>query len=129
MVFCNFLIPFPILAIKKLRTITGTVIASSTVVVGMWLERFLIVVPPLERKYLPYDWGSYRPTWVEITVMIGTAAGMVLLYVLFAKFVPIISIWEFKPRESKGSAAEKAHATVTSEAKMKPAYESPATGD
>jgi molybdopterin-containing oxidoreductase family membrane subunit len=101
MVFCNFLIPFPILAIKKFRTITGTVIASSTVVVGMWLERFLIVVPPLERKYLPYDWGSYRPTWVEITVMIGTAAGMVLLYVLFAKFVPIISIWEFKGPQSK----------------------------
>jgi Ni/Fe-hydrogenase subunit HybB-like protein len=101
MVFCNFLIPFPILAIKRFRTITGTVIASSTVVVGMWLERFLIVVPPLERKYLPYDWGSYRPTWVEITVMIGTAAGMVLLYVLFAKFVPIISIWEFKGPQSK----------------------------
>lgn len=96
MVACNFLIPFPILAIKKLRTITGTVIASSTVVVGMWLERFLIVVPPLEQKYLPYDWGNYRPTWVEITIMVGTAAGMVLFYVLFSKFVPVISIWELK---------------------------------
>jgi molybdopterin-containing oxidoreductase family membrane subunit len=96
MVTCNFLIPFPILAIKKLRTITGTVIASSTIVVGMWLERFLIVVPPLEHKYLPYDWGSYRPTWAEITITVGTLAGMVLLYVLFAKFVPMISIWELK---------------------------------
>jgi Ni/Fe-hydrogenase subunit HybB-like protein len=131
MVFCNFLIPFPILAIKKLRTITGTVIASSTVVVGMWLERFLIVVPPLERKYLPYDWGSYRPTWVEITIMIGTAAGMVLLYVLFAKFVPIISIWEFKPRESKAHKEEKAQAAIAvGNAAVKPAYEpSAGTGD
>ena len=127
MVFCNFLIPFPILAIKKLRTIAGTVVASSTIVVGMWLERFLIVVPPLERKYLPYDWGSYRPSWVEIMVMIGTAAGMVLLYVLFAKFVPIISIWEFKPRESRVPAAGKAHAAVAgADATLKPA---PATGD
>ena len=50
MVCCNFLIPFPILAIKKLRTITGTVIASCTVVVGMWLERFLIIVPSLSHK-------------------------------------------------------------------------------
>src|SRR5579859_4139699 len=89
MVFCNFLIPFPILAIKKLRTITGTVIASSTIVVGMWLERFLIVVPPLEHKYLPYDWGIYHPTWVEIAITAGTLMGMILFYVLFVKFVPI----------------------------------------
>jgi Ni/Fe-hydrogenase subunit HybB-like protein len=96
MVFCNFLIPFPILAIKKLRTITGTVIASITVVIGMWLERFLIIVPPLEHKYLPYAWGNYRPTWVEITITVGTFFAMALLYLLFVKFVPIISMWEFK---------------------------------
>jgi molybdopterin-containing oxidoreductase family membrane subunit len=99
MVTCNFLIPFPILAIKKLRTVTGTVIASSTIVVGMWLERFLIVVPPLEHKYLPYDWGTYSPTWVEVTIGVGTFMGMILLYVLFAKFVPMISIWELKGGE------------------------------
>ncbi len=96
MVSCNFLIPFPILAIKKLRTITGTVIASITVVIGMWLERFLIIVPPLEHKYLPYAWGNYRQTWVEITITVGTFFAMALLYLLFVKFVPIISIWELK---------------------------------
>lgn len=96
MVFCNFLIPFPILAIKKLRTITGTVIASVTVVIGMWIERFLIIVPPLEHKYLPYTWGHYSPSWVEITITIGTFFAMALLYLLFVKLVPIISVWEFK---------------------------------
>ncbi|HEV2387405.1 MAG TPA: NrfD/PsrC family molybdoenzyme membrane anchor subunit [Candidatus Acidoferrales bacterium] len=96
MVSCNFLVPFPILAIKRFRTITGTVIASTTVVVGMWIERFLIVVPPLEHKYLPYAWGSYRPTWVEVTITVGTFAAMGLLYLLFAKFVPIISMWELR---------------------------------
>jgi Ni/Fe-hydrogenase subunit HybB-like protein len=96
MVFCNFLLPFPILAIKKLRTITGTVIASIGVVIGMWLERFLIIVPSLSHKYLPYSWGTYRPTWVEITITAGTFAGMAMLYMLFAKTVPIISIWELK---------------------------------
>src|SRR6516165_6732860 len=96
MVFCNFLIPFPLLAIKKLRTITGTVIASSTILAGMWLERFLIIVPSLAHKYLPYSWGTYRPTWVEITITVGTFAGMGILYLLFVKFVPIISIWELK---------------------------------
>src|ERR1700757_3022366 len=96
MVFCNFIIPFPLLAIKKLRTITGTVIAASTIVVGMWLERFLIIVPSVSHKYLPYAWGSYRPTWAELTITAGTFTGMALLYTLFAKLVPIISIWELK---------------------------------
>ena len=106
MVFCNFLFPFPILAIKRLRTITGTVIASLGVVVGMWLERFLIIVPSLSHKFMPYNWGTYRPTWVEITIMAGTFAGMALLYTLFSKAVPIISIWEFKVGLQKKSAVK-----------------------
>jgi molybdopterin-containing oxidoreductase family membrane subunit len=98
MVFCNFLLPFPLLAIKKLRTITGCVIASTGVVIGMWLERFLIIVPSLSRKYLSYSWATspYRPTWVEITITAGTFAAMALLYMLFSKFIPIISVWELK---------------------------------
>jgi molybdopterin-containing oxidoreductase family membrane subunit len=102
MIFCNFLIPFPLLAIKKFRTITGTAIASATVVVGMWIERFLIIVPSLSHKYLAYSWGTYRPTWVEITITAGTFAAMALLYMLFSKVVPIISVWELKagPREA-----------------------------
>ena len=96
MVVCNFVIPFPILAIKKLRTIAGCVIASVGIVIGMWLERFLIIVPSLSHKYLPYSFGTYRPTWVEITITAGTFAAMALLYMIFAKTVPIISIWELK---------------------------------
>ena len=98
MVVCNFIIPFPLLAIKKLRTITGCVIASTGVVIGMWLERFLIIVPSLSHKYLPYAYvtNPYRPTWVEITITAGTFAGMVTLYMLFSKVVPIISVWELK---------------------------------
>ena len=102
MVVCNFVIPFPLLAIKRLRTITGTVVASLAVVIGMWLERFLIIVPSLSHKYLPYSWGSYRPRPVEIIITAGTFAAMGLLYVLFSKFVPIISVWELKLGERKG---------------------------
>jgi molybdopterin-containing oxidoreductase family membrane subunit len=99
MVVCNFVVPFFILSIRKLRTITGCVIASFTVVVGMWLERFLIVVPSLGHKYLPYTWGRYRPQPVEIIIISSTFAAMILLYVLFSKLVPIISIWELKVGE------------------------------
>jgi Ni/Fe-hydrogenase subunit HybB-like protein len=96
MVACNFVVPFVILSLRKLRTVSGCVIASFTVVVGMWLERFLIVVPSLGHKYLPYTWGHYRPRPVEIIITISTFAAMMLLYVLFSKLVPIISIWELK---------------------------------
>jgi molybdopterin-containing oxidoreductase family membrane subunit len=104
MVFCNFVLPFSILAIRKLRTITGCVIASFGVVVGMWLERFLIVVPSLSHKFLPYSWGHYQPRPVEIMIMTSTFAAMCLLYVLFSKFVPIISIWELKAGEHPSPA-------------------------
>jgi Ni/Fe-hydrogenase subunit HybB-like protein len=104
MVACNFVIPFTILSIKKLRTITGCVVASFGVLIGMWLERFLIVVPSLGHKHLPYSWGTYSPRPVEIIITISTFAAMALLYVLFAKFVPIISIWEMKAGEHPSPA-------------------------
>ena len=96
MVTGNFILPLIIMGIKKFRTITGCVIASCGVVVGMWLERFLIIVPSLGHKYLPYSYGVYRPQPIEIMVAFSTFAAMTLLYVLFAKLVPIISIWELK---------------------------------
>jgi len=96
MVLLNFVIPFPLLTIRKLRSITSTVIASGGVVVGMWLERFLIIVPSLARKAGPYSWGSYAPRWPEIVIMISSFAAMALLYVLFSKLVPLVSIWELK---------------------------------
>jgi molybdopterin-containing oxidoreductase family membrane subunit len=89
------------------------VIASGSVLVGMWLERFLIIVPSLGHKYLPYSWGVYRPQPVEIVITISTFAAMGLLYMLFAKLVPIISIWEMKvgfhePRPLPAAEAEEA---------------------
>ena len=62
----------------------------------MWLERYLIIVPSLSNKYLPYSFGEYAPQPVEIVITIATFAAMTLLYVLFAKFIPIISMWELK---------------------------------
>ena len=99
MVVCNFVLPLIILSNRTLRTITGCVIASCGVVVGMWLERFLIIVPALSHKYLAYSWGHYRPQTPEILLFVSTFGAMGLLYTLFSKFVPIISIWELKVGE------------------------------
>jgi molybdopterin-containing oxidoreductase family membrane subunit len=100
MVICNFVLPVLLMGIKYTRkTITGCVIASLGVVVGMWLERFLIIVPSLGHKYLPYAYGIYRPRLLEVVIAGATFAAIVLLYVLFAKVVPIISMWELKTPE------------------------------
>jgi molybdopterin-containing oxidoreductase family membrane subunit len=99
MVICNFVIPLPLLAIRRLRTIAGCVTAACAVLVGMWLERFLIIVPSLANKALPYSWGTYTPQPIEIMITVSTVAAMALLYVLFAKLVPVISIWEMKVGE------------------------------
>ena len=125
------MIPVSILSIKKLRTITGCVIASCGVLVGMWLERFLIVVPSLGHKYLPYSWGTYRPRPVEIIITISTFAAMTLLYVLFSKFVPIISIWEMKvgeqePHETAQQRLQHAHRGAAAMSAVYALYSDPA---
>jgi Ni/Fe-hydrogenase subunit HybB-like protein len=98
--FC-FVIPFPILAIKRSRTILGTSIASVSVLIGMWLERFLIIIPTLTQPRLPYGRGSYTPSWVEWSMMAGLSAGFILAILLFSKFFPVISIWEMEKEDKK----------------------------
>jgi Ni/Fe-hydrogenase subunit HybB-like protein len=99
MVVCNFFVPFVLLGIRKLRSIRTAVISSVTVLIGMWLERYIIIVPTLSRPRLGAAWGSYSPSWVEISITVATFATMVVLYLTFAKLFPIISIWEFKPHD------------------------------
>jgi molybdopterin-containing oxidoreductase family membrane subunit len=102
-VFC-FVIPFSILCRRRTRTVTGTVIASISVTIGMWLERFTIVVPTLMNPRLPYERGTYHPTWVEVSIMAGCVAMFALLYVIFTKLFPIISIWEIREGREKALA-------------------------
>ena len=96
MVTCNFVIPFVLLGIRRLRNITTVCISSVTILVGMWIERFLIIVPTLSHTPLPAAWGEYAPTWVELSITAGTFAAMAALYLIFVKLFPIIAIWEYE---------------------------------
>ncbi len=89
-----FLIPVALLARAGTRTVTGTVLASISVNIGMWLERFTIVVPTLSHPRLPWAKGFYSPTWVEVGITLGFVSTFILLYMLFTRFFPIVSIWE-----------------------------------
>jgi len=96
MVTCNFVIPVIILANPKTRKIPGILIASITVVIGMWLERLIIVVPSLANPRLAYPTGIYVPTLTEWSLLLGGVSVFILGYMVFAKFFPLISIWEIK---------------------------------
>jgi molybdopterin-containing oxidoreductase family membrane subunit len=95
----NFIIPFIVLSNRRTRTVTGTVITSILINVGMWIERYNIVVPTLTRPRLPFPAAAYLPTWVEWSLLIGSLAMFALLYLLFSKIFPIISIWEVREGE------------------------------
>ncbi|MBI4839593.1 MAG: polysulfide reductase NrfD [candidate division NC10 bacterium] len=108
MAVLNFVIPVTILANGRTRTVAGSVVASASVVVGMWLERYLIVVPTLANPRLPYERGFYAPTWVELSITAGAVSFFMLLYMVFTRLFPIISIWEVREgREGLVEAQER----------------------
>jgi Ni/Fe-hydrogenase subunit HybB-like protein len=100
-----FVIPLPILAMKRFRTIRGTVIASISIIIGMWLERFVIIVPTLTRQRMPVEGAFYIPTWVEWSILAGCISLFMLLYTLFTKVFPIIPVWEIREGREKAVTA------------------------
>ena len=101
--FC-FVIPLPILSLRKTRTPLGTLIASISVIIGMWLERFVIVVPTLTNPRVPSEAVIYSPTWVEWSILAGCLSFFILLYMIFTKIFPIVSIWEVREGREKSMA-------------------------
>jgi Ni/Fe-hydrogenase subunit HybB-like protein len=93
---CCFVVPFALLCRRRTRTVAGTVVASAFITVGMWLERFIIVVPTISNPRLPIDRGIYTPTWVEWSMLLACFCFFILLYVLFTRFFPIVSVWEIQ---------------------------------
>ena len=72
-------------------------IACISVNIGMWLERFLIIVPGLTQKgVLTFEWNTYAPSAVEITIIGGTFSQVALLMLLFAKVLPLIPLYDIK---------------------------------
>jgi len=96
MVFCNFVLPFVLLSVRRLRSVATVTFSGVTVLVGMWVERFMIVLPSLSHPHLPSATGFYTPTWVEISITASTFAAMVMFYLIFCKLFPIIAVWEYK---------------------------------
>lgn len=90
----GMIVPALIVLNPGTRTIAGLVVAAIFVDIGMFLERFLIVVSGLRVPLMPYEPSSYIPSWVEWSVLAGAFAGFALIIAVFTKILPVISIWE-----------------------------------
>jgi len=96
LILCNVIIP-QLLWFKKIRTNVPTLFIISLIVnVGMWLERFVIVVTSLHRDFLPSAWGNYAPTFWDWSTFVGTIGLFLALLFLFLRFLPMISIAEMR---------------------------------
>jgi molybdopterin-containing oxidoreductase family membrane subunit len=82
---------------KRLRTdVRVLFIASILINVGMWSERFVIIVVSLEREFLPAMWANYTPTLVDIGIFTGTLCFFSFLFLSFLRFVPFVAVSEVK---------------------------------
>ncbi|MFN9327555.1 MAG: NrfD/PsrC family molybdoenzyme membrane anchor subunit, partial [Flavobacteriales bacterium] len=96
MMTCNVISP-QLFWFKKLRTnLAFTFFMSIIVNIGMWFERFVIIVTSLHRDYLPSSWSMFHPTWVDVGVFLGTIGIFFTLYLLFARYFPVLALNEVK---------------------------------
>jgi Ni/Fe-hydrogenase subunit HybB-like protein len=96
MVICNTVVPL-LLLFKKVRTHIAWLLGISILVnIGMWFERFVIIIGSVAHDFLPYAWGLYRPTMVEFGIMLGSFCLFFFLFVLFVKHMPSVSMTEMK---------------------------------
>ena len=93
---CNVISP-QLFWFKKLRTsLMFSFFMSIIINIGMWFERFVIIVTSIHRDYVPSSWTYFHPTWVDIGVFMGTIGIFFVLYLLFSRYFPVLPIAELK---------------------------------
>jgi len=96
MVICNTIIPLLFLLRKCRTNLVWLFIISIFVNIGMWFERFVIIVGSVAHDFLPNAWGNYRPTMIEGGIMVGAFCLFFFLFLLFVKHLPSVSMTEMK---------------------------------
>ncbi|MCK5391185.1 MAG: polysulfide reductase NrfD [Deltaproteobacteria bacterium] len=96
MIVCNVLIPLPLWFKSVRRNLKILFIMSIFINIGMWFERFNIIVISLSRGFDPAAWGIYKPSWVEVGITVGSFAWFFMFFLIFLKTLPAVSIAEMK---------------------------------
>jgi molybdopterin-containing oxidoreductase family membrane subunit len=96
MIFCNSVVPILLWFKGVRRNIKALFVISIFINIGMWFERFNIIVISLSHGFEPGAWGIYKPTWVELGITVGSFAWFFMFFLIFIKTLPAISIAEMK---------------------------------
>lgn len=96
MVVLVFVLPLFIYVFLGKNRIGWMVTASVLVNIGMWMERYIVIVPTETRPRLLYELviGTYYPTWIEAAITVALFSGMILLYAVFTRYFPVVPVWE-----------------------------------
>ncbi len=96
MLICNGVIP-QMLWFKKIRTnIPALFTITIFINIGMWFERFVIIVTSLATEYEPWQWRNYQPSWVEMTILFGSFCWFFMWFLIFVRLLPAVSVAELK---------------------------------
>jgi molybdopterin-containing oxidoreductase family membrane subunit len=96
MLTCNGIIP-QLLWLRKVRiNIPALFVITIFINIGMWFERFVIIVTSLATEYEPWQWRNYQPTWVEMSILAGSFAWFLMWFLLFLRILPAVSVAELK---------------------------------
>ena len=96
MMFCNVVAPQVFWARSIRRSVWWTFFLSIIINIGMWFERFVIIATTLARDFLPSSWSYYSPSWVEISIFVGTIGLFFFCYMIFTRVAPVVAIAEVK---------------------------------
>jgi len=96
LIFCNVVVPQFFWSYRVRRSPWGLFGLSLLVNVGMWLERFIIVIQSLHQDFLPSSWGMYYPTVWDWATYIGTIGLFLTLFLLFCRYLPVIAVAEMR---------------------------------
>ncbi|MDE3172779.1 MAG: polysulfide reductase NrfD [Gemmatimonadota bacterium] len=106
---CNCLLPLSLFSQKLRRNPSWLFTLSIFINIGMWFERFVIIVPTLSHEFEPWQWSTYAPTWVDYAILLGSFGWFFMWFLLFIKQMPVMAMSEFKeliPARMKHAAGE-----------------------
>jgi molybdopterin-containing oxidoreductase family membrane subunit len=96
MLTCNMVFPLSLFSQRLRRNPGWLFILSIFINLGMWFERFVIIVPSLSHEFEPWQWSSYLPSWVDTSILVGSFGWFFMWFLLFIKQLPVIAIAEVK---------------------------------
>jgi molybdopterin-containing oxidoreductase family membrane subunit len=96
MMICNVVVPQIFWSKRARGNLWRVWVISILVNIGMWFERFVIIVISLHRDYIPANWGYYMPSWVDVCMFLGTFGLFFTMFLLFMRFLPMIAVSEVK---------------------------------